>query len=51
MNTKKDVERLVEAARTFLSYGRKCPPSCPCGYDDAEKELGEALENVETFLT
>ena len=48
---KKDVERLVRAARTFLSYGRKCPPGCPCGYDAAEKELREALENVKITIS
>ena len=37
---------LLEAAKTFLSYGRKCPPGCPCGYDDAEKNLRAAIRKA-----
>ena len=30
---------LLATAQAFLSYGRKCPPGCPRGYDEAEKKL------------
>jgi len=40
-------DKLCEAAKGFLPYGRKCPPGCRCGYDEAERELRKAIAEHE----
>ena len=43
MRLREALAELAREAERFISWGRKCPPGCPCGYDEAEARLRATL--------